>query len=169
MANALPQAIGAQATYPGRQVISLCGDGGLAMLLGELITLRQQRLPVKVVVFTNGSLSFVELEMKAGGIVTYGTELDNPDFAGIARATGLYAVHVDKSDELEVGLQDAFAHDGPALVDVRTVRSELALPPKLTYEQIKGFSLYAGRTILSGEGRELLELAKTNLRQIEDE
>jgi pyruvate dehydrogenase (quinone) len=167
MANALPHAIGAQATYPSRQVISLSGDGGLAMLLGELITLRQQRLPVKVVVFANGSLSFVELEMKAGGIVTYGTELDNPDFAGIARATGLYAVHVEKSDELEEALQDAFAHDGPALVDVRTLRYEMALPPKLTYEQIKGFSLYAGRTVLSGEGSELVELAKTNLRQLE--
>jgi pyruvate dehydrogenase (quinone) len=122
MANALPQAIGAQATYPSRQVISLSGDGGLAMLLGELITLRQQRFPIKIVVFTNGSLSFVELEMKADGIVTYGTELDNPDFAGIARATGLYAVHVEKSDELEDALRDAFAHDGPALVDVRTQR-----------------------------------------------
>jgi pyruvate dehydrogenase (quinone) len=101
VANALSQAIGAQATYPSRQVISLCGDGGLAMLLGELITLRQKRLPVKIVVFTNSSLSFVELEMKASGIVTYGTELDNPDFAGIARATGPDAVHVEKSDELE--------------------------------------------------------------------
>jgi pyruvate dehydrogenase (quinone) len=167
MANALPQAIGAQATYPSRQVISLSGDGGLAMLLGELITLRQQRLPVKVVVFTNGALSFVELEMKAGGIVTYGTELDNPDFAGIARATGLYGVRVEKSDELEEALRGAFAHDGPALVDVRTLRSELALPPKITYEQIKGFTLYATRSILSGEGHELVELARTNLREVE--
>lgn len=167
MANALPQAIGAQAAYPSHQVISLSGDGGLAMLLGELITLRQQRLPVKVVVFTNGSLSFVELEMKAGGFVTYGTELDNPDFAAIARATGLYGVHVEHSDELEGALQDAFAHDGPALVDVRTVRYEMALPPKLAYEQIKGFTLYATRTIFSGDGRELVELAKTNLRDLE--
>jgi len=156
-----------QAAYPSRQVISLSGDGGLAMLLGELITLRQQRLPVKVVVFNNGSLSFVELEMKADGIVTYGTELDNPDFAGIARATGLHAAHVEKSDELEDALRDAFAHDGPALVDVRTVRYEMALPLKLTYDQIKGFTLYATRTILSGEGHELVELAKTNLRDLE--
>jgi pyruvate dehydrogenase (quinone) len=167
MANALPQAIGAQATYPSRQVISLSGDGGLAMLLGELLTLRQQQLPVKVVVFNNGALSFVELEMKAGGIVTYGTELDNPDFAEIARATGLCAVHVEKSDELEDALRSAFAHEGPALVDVRTVRSEMALPPKLAYEQIKGFTLYATRTVLSGEGHELVELAKANLRQVE--
>ncbi|MCW2522307.1 MAG: hypothetical protein JWO63_642 [Frankiales bacterium] len=169
MANALSHAIGAQASFPARQVVALCGDGGLAMLLGELITLRQQQLPVKVVVFTNGSLSFVELEMKAGGIVTYGTELDNPDFAGIARATGLYGVHVEKSEELADALKDAFAHDGPALVDVRTSRYEMALPPKLTLGQIKGFSLYATRTILSGEGRELVELTKSNLRQLEAE
>jgi pyruvate dehydrogenase (quinone) len=167
MANALSQAIGAQATYPSRQVIALCGDGGLAMLLGELVTLHQQRLPVKVVVFTNGSLSFVELEMKADGIVTYGTDLDNPDFAGIARATGLHAAHVEKSDELEDALRDAFAHDGPALVDVHTLRYEMALPPKVTFDQVKGFTLYATRTILSGEGRELLELAHTNVRDLD--
>ena len=141
MANALPHAIGAQASQPGRQVIALSGDGGLAMLLGELLTLRQQQLPVKVVVFNNAALSFVELEMKAAGIVTYGTDLDNPDFAGIARAAGLFGARVEKADELEDALQAAFAHDGPALVDVRTARQELSLPPKLTYGQIKGFTL----------------------------
>jgi pyruvate dehydrogenase (quinone) len=169
MANALPHAIGAQAAQPGRQVIALAGDGGLAMLLGELITLRQQQLPVKVVVFSNGALSFVELEMKAAGIPTYGTGLDNPDFAAIARATGLYGAQVEKAGELGDALQAAFAHDGPALVDVATARQELALPPKLTYGQIKGFTLYATRTILSGEGNELIELTKTNLRQLETE
>ncbi|ONH26626.1 ubiquinone-dependent pyruvate dehydrogenase [Pseudofrankia asymbiotica] len=169
MANALPQAIGAQAAAPGRQVIALSGDGGLAMLLGELITLRQQRLPVKVVVFTNGALSFVELEMKAGGIVTYGTELDNPDFAGIARAAGLFGARVESASELEETLAAAFAHDGPALVDVHTARHELALPPKLTYGQMKGFTLYATRTIVSGGGDELVELARTNLRDLDAE
>ncbi len=169
MANALPHAIGAQSSFPGRQVIALSGDGGLAMLLGELITLRQLRLPVKVVVFNNGALSFVELEMKAAGIVTYGTDLDNPDFAGIARATGLFGAQVDKAGELEDTLRAAFAHDGPALVDVRTARQELALPPKLAYGQLKGFTLFATRTILSGGGEELLELTKTNLRELEVE
>jgi pyruvate dehydrogenase (quinone) len=166
MANALPQAIGAQASQPGRQVISLSGDGGLAMLLGELITLRQQHLPVKVVVFNNGALGFVELEMKAAGIVTYGTDLDNPDFAGIAKSAGLFGATVAKADELENALRAAFGHDGPALVDVRTVRHELALPPKLTFGQIKGFTLYATRTILSGGGEELAELTKANLREL---
>ena len=169
MANALPQAIGAQASRPGRQVVALSGDGGVAMLLGELITLRQLHLPVKVVVFNNGALSFVELEMKAAGIVTYGTDLDNPDFAAIARAVGLFGARVEKAGELDDALLAAFAHDGPALVDVRTDRHELALPPKLTYGEIKGFTLYATRTILSGEGEELIDLTKTNLRDLDIE
>ena len=169
MANALPHAIGAHASQPGRQVVALSGDGGLAMLLGELLTLRQQQLPVKVVVFNNAALSFVELEMKAAGIITYGTDLDNPDFAGIARSAGLFGARVEKADELEDALQAAFGHDGPALVDVRIARQELSLPPKLSYGPIKGFTLYATRTILSGEGSELIELAKTNLRELEVE
>jgi pyruvate dehydrogenase (quinone) len=169
MANALPQAIGAQASQPGRQVVTLSGDGGVAMLLGELITLRQLHLPVKVVVFNNGALSFVELEMKAAGIVTYGTDLDNPDFAAIARAVGLFGTRVEKAGELDDALRAAFDHDGPALVDVRVDRYELSLPPKLTYGEIKGFTLYATRTVLSGEGEELLELAKSNLRDLEVE
>jgi pyruvate dehydrogenase (quinone) len=116
-----------------------------------------------------GQLAFVELEMKAGGIVTYGTDLDNPDFAGIARAAGLFGVRVEKAAQLEDALREALAHDGPALVEVATVRQELSLPPKLTYGQIKGFTLYATRTILSGGGEELVELARTNLRQLEVE
>ena len=169
MANALPQAIGAQASQPGRQVVALSGDGGVAMLLGELITLRQLHLPVKVVVFNNGALSFVELEMKAAGIVTYGTDLDNPDFAAIAQAVGLFGARVEKAGELDDALRAAFGHDGPALVDVRTDRYELSLPPKLTYGEIKGFTLYATRTVLSGEGEELIDLAKSNLRDLDIE
>ncbi len=169
MANALPHAVGAQASHPGRQVIALSGDGGLAMLLGELITLRQQHLPVKVIVFNNGALGFVELEMKSAGIVTWGTDLDNPDFAGIAQAVGMFGARVEKAGELEGALRDAFSYDGPALVDVHTARTELSLPPKITYGELKGFTLYATRTILSGGGEELVELARTNLRQLEAE
>jgi pyruvate dehydrogenase (quinone) len=169
MANALPHAAGAQASHPGRQVIALSGDGGLAMLLGELITLRQQHLPVKVIVFNNGALGFVELEMKSAGIVTWGTDLDNPDFAGIAQAVGMFGARVEKAGELEGALRDAFSYDGPALVDVHTARTELSLPPKITYGELKGFTLYATRTILSGGGEELIELARTNLRQLEAE
>ena len=166
MANALPHAIGIQASQPGRQVVALSGDGGIAMLLGELITLRQQHLPVKVVVFNNGALSFVELEMKAAGIVTYGTDLDNPDFAGIARAVGLFGARVEKAGELDDALRAAFEHDGAALVEVLTDRHELSLPPKISYGELKGFTLYATRTILSGGGDELVELTKSNLREL---
>jgi pyruvate dehydrogenase (quinone) len=165
MANALPQAIGVQASHPGRQVITLSGDGGLAMLLGELITLHQQKLPVKIVVFGNGALSFVELEMKAAGFVTYGTELENPDFAALAKALGMHGQRVERPDELEAALRAALDHDGPALVEAVVARQELSIPPAITYEQIKGFTLYATRTILSGRGDELIDLADTNLRR----
>jgi pyruvate dehydrogenase (quinone) len=163
MANALPQAIGVQASHPGRQVITLSGDGGLAMLLGDLITLRQQELPVKVVVFTNGALSFVELEMKAAGFVNYGTELENPDFAAVAKALGMHGERVERPDDLEAALRAALEHDGPALVEAVVARQELSMPPTISYEQIKGFTLYATRTILSGRGDELIDLAATNV------
>jgi pyruvate dehydrogenase (quinone) len=166
MANALPQAIGVQAAHPGRQVVALSGDGGLAMLLGELLTLRQQKLPVKVVVLNNGALSFVELEMKADGIVNYGTDLDNPDFAEIARAVGLFGVRVEQPRELDDALRAAFAHPGPAVVDVVTARQELALPPKISFEEARGFTLWATRSVLSGDGNAVLQVAKTNLRQL---
>ncbi|MFD7288972.1 ubiquinone-dependent pyruvate dehydrogenase [Streptomyces sp. NPDC059863] len=169
MANALPHAIGVQASQPGRQVVALAGDGGLAMLLGELITLRQLNLPVKIVVFNNSALSFVELEMTAAGIVTYGTGLDNPDFSAQARAAGLFGARVEHTDQLEDVLREAFAHDGPALIDARTERYELSLPPKITFEQLKGFTLFATRTILSGRGDEIFELTKSNLRQLSTE
>jgi pyruvate dehydrogenase (quinone) len=165
MANALPQAIGVQASQPGRQVIALCGDGGIAMLLGELITLRQQQLPVKIVVFANGALSFVELEMKAAGFVNYGTTLENPDFAAVARALGLHSERVERGDDLEAALRAALDRDGPALVEAVVARQELAIPPTITYEQVKGFTLYATRTILSGRGDELIDLAGTNVRR----
>jgi len=166
MANALPQAIGVQAAYPDRQVVALSGDGGLAMLMGELLTLRQQRLPVKVVVLNNGALSFVELEMKADGIVNFGTDLDNPDFAEVARAVGLHGERVDRPDQLDDALRAAFAHPGPAVVDVVTARQELALPPKISFAQASGFTLWATRSVLSGDGSTVLEVAKTNLRQL---
>ncbi|GAA2242621.1 ubiquinone-dependent pyruvate dehydrogenase [Herbiconiux moechotypicola] len=163
MANAVPHAIGAQSAFPGRQVVTLSGDGGLAMLLGELLTLRQSALPVKIVVFDNSSLNFVELEMKAAGIVNFGTELDNPDFAEVARAVGLHAARVEHPSELRPALEAAFAYDGPALVNVVTARQELSIPPAVTAAQAKGFTLYAIRTLLSGRADELIDLADTNV------
>ena len=152
MANALPQAIGIQASQPaGRSSRCPATAGRDAARRADHAA--PAHLPVKVVVFNNGALSFVELEMKAAGIVTYGTDLDNPDFAAIARAAGLFGARVEKAGELDDALRAAFEHDGPALVEVRTDRQELSLPPKISDGEFKGFTLYATRTILSGSGR----------------
>ncbi|RIK10305.1 MAG: ubiquinone-dependent pyruvate dehydrogenase [Acidobacteria bacterium] len=166
MANALMHALGAQAVDRSRQVVSLSGDGGLAMMLGELLTAVQNDLPVKVVVLNNSSLNFVELEMKAAGYVNYGTGLDNPDFGAVAEAMGLKGLRVERSADLEGALREAFAHEGPALVDVVTDRQEMSMPPAVKLEQAKGFALFAIRTVLSGRGDELLDLARTNWRQL---
>lgn len=163
MACAVPHAIGAQTAYPGRQVIALAGDGGVTMLFGELITLLQNKLPVKIIVFNNSSLNFVELEMKAAGVVNFGTDLDNPDFGAVARAMGLGGWRVERPGDLEPAVAAALAHDGPALVDVVVARQELSIPPAITAEQAKGFGLYAIRTILAGRGEELLDLVTTNV------
>src|SRR5215470_6333913 len=163
MANALPQALGVQAAYPRRQVVSMSGDGGFAMLMGDLLTLRQLRLPVKIVVFNNGLLGFVDIEMKAAGFLNVWTELDNPDFAKIAQAAGVTGYRVEDPADLKPALQKAFAHDGPALVDVVTAKMELVMPPTIEAEQALGFSLYAAKAILNGRGTELVELARTNL------
>ena len=163
MATALPHAIGAQTADRGRQVIALAGDGGLAMLFGELLTLIQNKLPVKIVLFNNSSLNFVELEMKAAGIVNFGTQLVNPDFAEVAKAIGLFARRVVRPSDLEGAIAEAFAYDGPALVEVLTARQELSVPPTITMEQAKGFTLYAIRTVLDGRGEELLDLVTTNV------
>ena len=163
MANALSQAIGAQAAFPNRQAVAMCGDGGFTMLMGDFITLAQMGLPVKVVIFNNGTLGFVELEMKAGGFLNFGTDLKNPDFAAMSNAMGIYGKRVEHSNELEEALHSAFSHKGPALVDVVTNRMELAMPPEISAEQIKGFSLYMSRAIIDGRGAEVIELVKSNL------
>ncbi len=166
MANSIPQAIGVQASDPQRQVITLSGDGGLAMLMGDLLTLVQSKLPVKIVVFNNSSLNFVELEMKAAGFVTFATDLANPNFADVATAMGIRGFRVEDSKNLKSTLTQALAHDGPALIDVVTDRQELSMPPAISAEQAKGFALYAVRTVMSGKGDELLDLAATNWRQL---
>jgi pyruvate dehydrogenase (quinone) len=163
MANALPQAIGAQAAYPGRQVISMSGDGGFAMLMGDFLTLAQQKLPVKVVVYNNGILGFVALEMKATGFLETGTDLQNPDFAAMARAMGVHAIRVEDPADLEGAIKDVLAHDGPALLDVVIAPQELAMPPAIEAAQVKGFSLWALQAVMNGRGDELIDLARTNL------
>jgi pyruvate dehydrogenase (quinone) len=163
MANAMAQSIGIQAAYPGRQVISMSGDGGFAMLMGDFLSLVQLGLPVKVVVFNNGALGFIELEQKSTGFVNVGTELNNPNFAAMAEAVGIRGIRLEKPDDVEAGIAQAFAHNGPVLVDAVVNRQELAMPPAITAEMAKGFSLYMVKAILSGQADEVLDLASTNL------
>jgi pyruvate dehydrogenase (quinone) len=163
MANAMAHAIGIQAAQPGRQVVSMSGDGGFAMLMGDLITLTQAKLPVKIVIFNNGVLGFVALEMKASGFVETGVTLQNPDFAAMARAMGIHGVRVEDPGELPGAMKEFLAHDGPAILDVVTAKQELSMPPAIKLEQVKGFSLWAIRAVMSGRGDEVLDVAKTNL------
>jgi len=163
MANALPQAIGAQEAFPKRQVICLSGDGGFSMLMGDFLSLRQLKLPVKIVVFNNGALSFVELEMKAAGILTHGTSLIDTDFSKLAEAAGILGFRAERPEQVKPMLNQAIEHDGPALVDVVVNRQELLIPPSINLEQIRGFTLYMIKAVLSGRGDEIVDLAKTNL------
>ena len=163
MANALPQAIGAQVTHPGRQVITLSGDGGFSMMMGDLLTLQQHQLPVKMIVFKNDSLAFVELEMKAGGIVDFATDLRNPDFAKLAEACGVLGLTANTPDQVRPLIAQAMQHNGPALIEVPVSRQELSMPPTITLDQAKGFGLFMLNAVLSGRGDEIIDLAEVNL------
>jgi pyruvate dehydrogenase (quinone) len=163
MANAMAQAIGAQAAAPGRQVVSLSGDGGFTMLMGDLISLKQLKLPVKVVVFNNGALGFIELEQKSTGFLSFGTELENPNFAAMAEAIGIRGIRIEDPGEVESAIAAALAHDGPVVVDAVVNRTELAMPPSITAEMAKGFSLYMVKAVMNGRADEVIDLAKSNL------
>ena len=163
MANAMAQAIGAQSAFPGRQVVSLSGDGGFAMLMGDFLSLKQLNLPAKIVVFNNGSLGFIELEQKSSGFIATGTELQNPNFAAMAEAVGIRGIRLEDPADVEAGIAAAFAHDGPVLIDAVVARAELAMPPSVTAEMAKGFTLYMLKAVMSGRIDEIVDLAKTNL------
>jgi pyruvate dehydrogenase (quinone) len=163
MANAMLQAIGAQTAYPNRQVISMSGDGGFSMMMGDFVTLTQMGLPVKVIVLNNGTLGFVELEMKASGFLDTGCDLKNPNFALMAQAMGVAGFRAEKPQELKGAIQAALTHKGPALVDVVSARQELAMPPKTTLDQAYHFGMFTMKAVLDGRARELIDLAKTNL------
>jgi pyruvate dehydrogenase (quinone) len=165
MANAMAQAIGAQAAFPGRQVISLSGDGGFTMLMGDLLSLKQLGLPAKIVVFNNGALGFIELEQKSTGFINTGTDLDNPNFATLAEAIGIKGVRIEDPSEVEEKIAEALAHPGPVLVDAVVSRLELAMPPKITAQMAKGFTLYMVRAVLNGRTDELIDLALANVRR----
>jgi pyruvate dehydrogenase (quinone) len=165
MANAMAQAIGAQTAFPGRQVVSLSGDGGFTMLMGDFLTLVQQGLPVKVVVFNNSALGFIEIEQKSSGFLDTGTSLKNPSFAAMAEAVGVRGIRLEDPGEVESGIAAALAHDGPVLVDAVVSRMVLPIPPSITVEMAKGFSLYMLKAVIGGRGDDLVDLARTNLWQ----
>jgi pyruvate dehydrogenase (quinone) len=163
MANAMPQALGAKKALPNRQVISMSGDGGLAMLLGDLITAAQEKIPVKIAVFDNSSLGFVELEMKVEGLLDAYTNLENPDFARVGQAIGFHAQRVERAEELEAAVRDWIAAPGPALLDVVTDRMELVMPPKIEIAQIFGTALYSAKAVLAGRAGDVWELVTDSL------
>jgi len=162
MASAMPQAIGAQFTYPDRQVISLSGDGGFAMLMGDILTIFQYDLPVKLIVYNNSSLGFVAMEMKVIGMPPFGTDLKNPDFAKMAEAIGIKGIRVEESEDVESAIAAALAHPGPVLVDVVVNQTELSMPPKIEFEQAKGFGIYMLKQTLLGDGKEVWDTISSN-------
>lgn len=166
MANALPHAIGAQAADPTRQVISMSGDGGLAMLLGELLTVRRSGLPVKTIVFNNSSLGMVKLEMLVEGMPDYGTDHDDVDYAAVAAAMGMRSVRITDPKRLREQLADALAYDGPVLVDVVTDPDALSMPPEISLEQVAGFAKASVRTVLDGGVGKMIDMARANLRNV---
>jgi len=163
MANALAQAIGAQASHPDRQVVAICGDGGFSMLMGDVLSLVQLGLPIKIIVMNNGALGFVELEQKATGFLDFGTEFSNPDFAAMAQAIGIHGIRLQNPGDVEAGLAEALAFNGPVLVDAVINRQELAVPPQITASMAQGFTLYMVKAVMDGRAAEVIDLAKSNL------
>ncbi len=163
MANAMAMTIGAQSAFPGRQVIAMSGDGGFAMLMGDFLSLKQLNLSAKIVVFNNGALGFIEVEQKSAGFLPTGTELVNPNFAAMAEAVGIKGIRIEDPAQVEAGIKEALAYDGPALIDAVVARTELPVPPAINAEIVKGFTLYMLKAVFSGKGDELIDLARTNL------
>ncbi|MAM59116.1 MAG: ubiquinone-dependent pyruvate dehydrogenase [Salinicola sp.] len=162
MANAYPQAIGIQKAFPGRQVIAMCGDGGMTMLMGDLLTLKQEQIPLKIVVFNNSSLGFVELEQKVDGLLDSYTDLDNPDFGLLAQSIGLWGRRVEREHELKHAIAEWLSHPGPAILDVKVNRMELVMPPKVEPGQVTSTALYSGKAVLDGRMSDVVDLVKSN-------
>ena len=163
MANAMPQALGAKAAFPDRTVISLSGDGGIAMMLGDLLTAVQEQLPIKVAIFNNSALDFVEIEQKVEGLLEAYTDLVNPDFARVAEAMGFWGRRVEQAEHLEDAVKDWLAAPGPALLDVVTDRFELVMPPKVEAGQVAGMALYSAKAVLNGRGRDVVGMVRNLL------
>jgi len=164
MANAMPDAIGAQMAFPNRQVIAFSGDGGLSMLMGDLLTIVSLKLPIKIIVFNNSTLGMVRLEQMVGGYPFWGTEMQNPDFSAVAKAMGFQAERVERKGDVASAIERAFAHPGPALVDITTDPNALSMPPKSTYEEARGFALAMTRMVMDNRGDQVFDLIKDNVR-----
>jgi len=163
MAGGMPSALGMQKCQPGRQVIAMCGDGGIAMLFGDLMTTVQEKLPIKIAVYDNSKLGFVEMEQKAEGMVNTFTDLKNPDFGRVAEAMGLWGRTVDKGGELEAAVQDWLAQPGPALLNVRVNPQQLVMPPFIDPKAAMGMALYSARAVMAGKGGDILEMIRENI------
>jgi pyruvate dehydrogenase (quinone) len=168
MANAMPQAIGASLACPGKQVIAFCGDGGLSMMLGDLMTIIQYKLPVKIIVFNNRTLGMVKLEMEVAGIPDRETEMMNPDFTKIAEAMGMQGITISEPDEVKSGLEKAFLQEGPVLVTIQTDPNALAMPPKLEFDQMKGMALYMEKMMLGGRMDEVFNIISSNYKHLSE-
>jgi len=168
MANAMPMAIGAGLSRPDRQVIALCGDGGISMLLGDLMTISQYNIPVKIIIFNNRSLGMVKLEMQVAGYPEWQTEMKNPDFAKVAEAMDIRAWNVDICENVKDTIQQALAHNGPALVNIFTDPDALAMPPKLEFEQVKGFATTMGKLMMNGQAADVIDKAKSNFKYLKE-
>jgi pyruvate dehydrogenase (quinone) len=166
MANAMPQAIGAALACPGKQVIAFCGDGGLSMMMGDLMTIIQYKLPVKVIVFNNRTLGMVKLEMEVAGIPDLETEMMNPDFTKIAEAMGMPGITINDPGEVKSELEKAFLQEGPVLINIQTDPNALAMPPKLEFDQMKGMALYIGKMMLSGRMDEVFKIISSNYKHL---
>ncbi len=168
MANAMPQAIGAALACPDKQVIAFCGDGGLSMMMGDLMTIVQYNLPVKIVLFNNRSLNMVKLEMQVAGIPDIETDMLNPDFVKLAEAMGMYGIQINDPADVRPALEKAFLQDGPALITIQTDPNALAMPPKLEFDQMKGFAFYMGKMMISGRVDEIFKIIKSNYKHISE-
>lgn len=168
MANAMPMAIGAALARPNQQVIAFCGDGGLSMLLGDLATIVQYKLPVKLIVFDNRALGMVKLEMEVASLPDYETDMYNPDFAAVATAMGMKGYTVDKPEDVEKTLKEALLTEGPVLVNIKTDPNALAMPPKVEFAQMKGFATSMVKLVMNGRFNEVIDTARSNMKHLKD-
>jgi pyruvate dehydrogenase (quinone) len=168
MANAMPMAIGAGLSHPDRQVIAFSGDGGISMLMGDLMTISQYKIPVKIIIFNNRSLGMVKLEMRVQGYMDWQTDMVNPDFMKLAEAMGMAAWQATEPAEVEQALKNGFEHNGPAIINIFTDPNALAMPPTIKLDQVKGFVDSMAKMMMNGKTAEIIDTAKSDLKYLRE-